>query len=83
MAKIETDVQSMFVDKEKLAPLMREINRQAGISDDLPVTHAQLMEMMRADGIRPEDNGASRELLRMRYGDDYDPDNGPFLKENP
>ena len=29
---------------------------------------------MLASSIKPEDNFLSRELLRMRYGDDYDQD---------
>ncbi len=38
------------------------------------MTIEELYASQVAHGIRPEDNGASRELMRMRYGDDYKED---------
>ncbi len=38
------------------------------------MTIEELHASMLAHGIKPEDNILSRELLRMRYGDDYDQD---------
>ena len=41
------------------------------VEKELAELHRYQVEVL---GIRPEDNIGSRELLRMRYGDDYDPD---------
>jgi len=38
------------------------------------MTIEMLYETMHSPGIRPEDNSASRELMQMRYGDDWDKD---------
>ena len=54
----------------ELIRLGREVNRKAGIPDDLEGTVEDLHAMQRARGIRPEDNIGARELMRMRYGDD-------------
>ncbi|HZO87198.1 MAG TPA: hypothetical protein VFB38_02590 [Chthonomonadaceae bacterium] len=67
------DVSRFFVSEEKRAELRkiaREVNARAGIPFDPTITAEQ--ELMRAQGVRPENNGASRELLRMRYGGDYE-----------
>jgi hypothetical protein len=34
---------------------------------DSSVTAARVREMMLADGVRPEENEFSREIIRMRY----------------
>ena len=57
--------------KERMAKKAREINALAGIVGEPDVTAEELQELMRADGVNPEDNGASRELMRIRYGDDW------------
>jgi hypothetical protein len=57
--------------RQELAELAREMNRRAGIAGNPEVTAEELQARMRARGIRPEDNIGSRELMRMRYGDDY------------
>lgn len=56
----------------KLRRIAREANARLGIPEKPIITAAELRERMRANGIRPKDNILSRELLRMRYGDDYD-----------
>lgn len=81
MAKTEKNLETMDAHRLEMIALALKIDAELGITGE-PVGHDALMEMQRKLGIRPEDNGASRELLRMRYGDDYDPDNDPFLKEN-
>ncbi len=60
--------------KAKMRRIAREANARLGIPEKPTMTHDELMASMLASGIRPEDNSASRELLRMRYGDDYDQD---------
>ncbi len=60
----------LSADRQALVERMQEIDVHAGVVDDPAMTVEKLREMMRALGVRPEDNGASQELLRMRYGDD-------------
>jgi hypothetical protein len=57
---------------ERLRKIAHEVNERAGIVGDPNITAEQLQARMQAEGVRPEDNGASRELLRMRYGEDYE-----------
>jgi len=52
--------------------LMEEIDAKAGVPLKPSVTPVELQQRMLADGIRPEDNIGSRELMRMRYGDDWE-----------
>jgi hypothetical protein len=61
-------------EKEALRKLAREVNERAGICGPPGMTAEELQAQMIREGVRPEDNAASRELLRMRYGDDYDQD---------
>lgn len=61
-------------EKEALRKLAREVNERAGIFGPPDMTAEELQAQMLREGVRPEDNLASRELLRMRYGDDYDQD---------
>lgn len=58
--------------RAELAELAREVNARAGITGEPTMTAEELQASQRAHGVRPEDNGATRELLRMRYGDDYE-----------
>jgi hypothetical protein len=57
---------------EYLRKLGREANERLGIFGEPKMTAEELQASQRAHGIRPEDNGASRELMRIRYGDDYE-----------
>jgi hypothetical protein len=66
--------------REELMALGREINARIGVVGG-PMTREQITAGIRelhasmiAHGVKPEDNGATRELLRMRYGDDHDQD---------
>ena len=60
------DRKSRFADKEALLRVLEEQDRRSGFVPDRTVTVEQLHEMMLADGVRPEDCIASREILRMR-----------------
>ncbi len=51
---------------------MQDIDAKASVVDDPTMTLEKLHEIMHTLGIRPEDNGASRELMQMRYGNDWD-----------
>ena len=69
-------------EKDALRTLVREVNERAGIFGPPEMTAEELQAQMIHDGVRPEDNAASRELLRMRYGDDYD-QNKEFAPHSP
>jgi hypothetical protein len=45
---------------------MAELDRRQGFAVDPTVTVKQVRQMMLSDGIRPEDNEFSREIIRMR-----------------
>jgi hypothetical protein len=59
-----------FADKEALIKLSDELDAQAGIVHDPTATVEQVRELMRAAGIRPEDNILSRDIIRAKYPDD-------------
>lgn len=63
--------QTMVIDKQWLREKFAEMDVRTGFVPDLTVTVENLHVMMLADGIRPEDNVFSREILRERYPDDY------------
>ncbi len=58
--------------REELMALGREINARAGIVGEPTMTAEELQASQRASGVRAEDNIGSRELMRMRYGDDWE-----------
>ncbi len=85
MGTVKKEIDPLFrqsgTTREELMALGREINARAGIPAPQPMTREELNAAVKelrasliAHGVRPEDKGATRELLRMRYGDDYDPD---------
>jgi len=56
--------------REEMIALIRRINTETGIPNTPPSRTAQeLREMQVARGVRPEDNTASRELIRLRDRD--------------
>jgi hypothetical protein len=56
-----------FIDKAWLRKQFAAMDARNGIVVDPAVTATQVREMMLADGVRPEDNEFSREIIRMRY----------------
>lgn len=65
--KPPVDPKSMLADKHVLQQAIAELNARLGFVPDPDATPEKVRAMMRADGIRPEDNAFSREILRMRY----------------
>ncbi len=55
-----------FVDKEALRRIFEEQDAQMGFVKSSNVTAQEVRELMRRDGVRPEDNSASREIIAMR-----------------
>jgi hypothetical protein len=73
MAVTETDLKSLFADKEEILKIVEEQNRIMGF---VPNPHVNIEEMqvrvarcLRRAGIRPEYNDASRQIIADR--DDY------------
>jgi hypothetical protein len=66
----KTERQIRFLDKEELQRLVAELHQKLGVEPDPAMTIERLREMMLADGVRPEENAASRELIKMRYGEE-------------
>jgi hypothetical protein len=65
--KLPIDPKSMLADKRALQQAMTELNARLSFVPDRNATPEKIRAMMRADGIRPEDNAFSREIIRMRY----------------
>jgi hypothetical protein len=66
-----TALSALGIDKKWLQEKFAEMDARTGFVVDPNVTIEQLHTMMLADGIRPEDNAFSREILHDRYPDDY------------
>jgi hypothetical protein len=64
------DAATGFIDKQWLRERMAEIDDRQGFIVDPTITAHQVRQMMLADGIRPEENEFSREIIRMRYEED-------------
>lgn len=56
----------LFVDKRELRQLLAQSAHDLGIAEDPQATAQKAREMMRALGIRPEDNAFSRSLVAIR-----------------
>lgn len=68
MAIAEREInRSMFADKEEIRGLVAETNERMGFVPDPTATVDKVRAMMAAEGIRPEDNSFTAELMRMRY----------------
>jgi len=71
MATIEREIgKSVFADKEEVRRLVAETNERMGFVPDPNATVDKVRAMMAAEGIRPEDNSFTAELMRMRYEED-------------
>jgi hypothetical protein len=57
-----------LVDKEAMRRILEAQDALTGFVPDRTVTPQKVREMMLADGVRPEDNLASREIIRIREG---------------
>ena len=56
-----------FVDKKWLHKKLGEMDARHGQVVEVTVTAPQLRQMMIADGVRPEENEFSRDIIRARY----------------
>ncbi len=58
---------SMFVDRQAVLRALAEHNAAVGFVPDNSVTIEELHANMVAEGIRPEDNEGTREMIALRY----------------
>jgi hypothetical protein len=72
LKKVLLRIPIRYADKDALKRLMGEIEKRMDFVPDPDATPQKAREMMLAEGVRPEDNGASSEIMRMRYGNDWD-----------
>ncbi|MDQ2688149.1 MAG: hypothetical protein M3Y28_09815 [Armatimonadota bacterium] len=61
----------MVIDKQWLRERFAEMDAADGFVLDPTATAQKARAMMLADGVRPENNEASREILYRRYPEDY------------
>ena len=62
------DLKSLIADKAALRKILEEQDKRTGFVLDPTATAQKARELMLADGVRPEDNIASRDIIRMREG---------------
>ena len=70
--QIRPAIRPLLADKDELRLVVREQYAKLGIAPEPTATAEQSRALMLAEGVKPEDNIGSRELLRMRYPDDED-----------
>ena len=70
--KEKSDAPPRFADKHWVRRKIAEVNERMGFVPDPNATPQKARERMLAEGVRPEENSASREIMRMRYGDDWE-----------
>lgn len=71
MAVLErTGTVGLLADPEALRQIVEEVYEEIGILHDPTATAEQSRALIRAEGVRPEDNFISREMIRLRYPDD-------------
>ncbi len=58
---------SGFADKAEIRRLVAETNERMGFVPDPAATVEKVRAMMAAEGVRPEDNAFTTELMRIRY----------------
>jgi hypothetical protein len=66
----QTETRQWFSDKKALRELIEQIGAKAGFTYDPTMTRKRLREILLAQGIRPEDNLLSRDIIRAKYPDE-------------
>ena len=67
MLKTTQDIKQATIDKAWLRTQFAEMDARTGFVPDPSVTALEARKRMLADGIRPEDNVLSSEIIRQRY----------------
>ncbi len=61
------ETQSLFADKQAILKTLEKLNIEIGFIPVTGATAEHARELMAAQGIRAEDNSASREMIALRY----------------
>lgn len=68
------EAKPLFVDRQVILKALEEMNAATGFVPVLGATAQHARELMRetmeAQGVRPEDNACSREMIALRYPDE-------------
>jgi hypothetical protein len=64
------EAKPLYVDRQVILKALEETNAAMGFVPVLGATAQQARELMAAQGIRAEDNLASREMIALRYPDE-------------
>jgi hypothetical protein len=66
----EPKLEEWFADKKGALRILAESDARTGFVFDPAATPEEVRELMLAQGIRPEDNVLSRDIIRVRYEDE-------------
>ncbi len=67
------EAKPQYVDRQVILKALEESNAAMGFVPTYGGTVQEICERMEANGVRPEDNAASREMIALRYpGEDLD-----------
>lgn len=64
------DPKALVADKTALRRILEEQDKLTGFVPDPTTTPQKAQELMLADGVRPEENIGSRDIIRMREGEE-------------
>ncbi len=67
------EAKPLYVDRQVILEALAESNAAMGFVPNHRGTVQEIRDRMIANGVRPEDNAASREMIALRYpGEDLD-----------
>ncbi len=61
------EVKPLYADKKAALKALEQVYQEIGFEPDHSGTIQELHEQMIMEGVWPEDNGASREIITLRY----------------
>lgn len=64
------EAKSMFVDRRAILKALAELNAAIDFVPDDSATLEEIRARMVAEGVRPEDNEGTREMIALRYPDE-------------
>jgi hypothetical protein len=64
-------VKDLLTDKQALRELAWQVNKEAGVIGDPSGSLADLRDSITASGVDPSERLGSSELMRMRYGEEW------------
>ncbi len=67
---LSSSLESRLTDKRQIRRALDAINRRIGFAPDPDATLETVRAGLRRDGVRPEENVLSRDLIAARYEDE-------------